>query len=175
MIQAASIARDVAAYHHAKLSAIRVAGEIKQGRRMARLSTSYCCGSERVDQARADPGHGGGARAASVENPGRLDRNGVERPGLGLSVCGVRLPRPPVRFQRGRPWGSRSSVRRMGGPRRAGSGIVKLLKGAPQFASRPVRPLSATFRNRPRRREGTEPLEPGRPVGKGWVSAGCHL
>jgi hypothetical protein len=31
MIQAASIARDVAAYRHAKLSAIRLAGEIKQG------------------------------------------------------------------------------------------------------------------------------------------------
>ena len=31
MIQAATIARDVAAYRHAKLSAIRLAGEIKQG------------------------------------------------------------------------------------------------------------------------------------------------
>ena len=31
MIQAASIARDVAAYRHAKLSAVRLAGEIKQG------------------------------------------------------------------------------------------------------------------------------------------------
>jgi hypothetical protein len=31
MIQAASIARDVAAYRHAKLSAIRLAGEIKRG------------------------------------------------------------------------------------------------------------------------------------------------
>ena len=29
MIQAASIARDVAAYRHAKISAIRLAGEIK--------------------------------------------------------------------------------------------------------------------------------------------------
>jgi hypothetical protein len=31
MIQASSIARDVAAYRHAKLSAIRLAGEIKHG------------------------------------------------------------------------------------------------------------------------------------------------
>ena len=31
MIQAASIARDVASYRHAKLSAVRLAGEIKQG------------------------------------------------------------------------------------------------------------------------------------------------
>jgi len=55
---------------------------------------------------------------------------------VGLSLCGVclRLPRPPVRFQRGRPWGGTlSSVWRMGGPRQ-GSGIAKLLKGAPQSA-----------------------------------------
>jgi hypothetical protein len=31
MIQAAQIARDVASYRHAKLAAIRLAGEIKQG------------------------------------------------------------------------------------------------------------------------------------------------
>src|SRR5262249_32909924 len=31
MMQAASIARDVASYRHAKLSAVRLAGEIKQG------------------------------------------------------------------------------------------------------------------------------------------------
>ena len=90
MLKALAAAEKVARYRHAQLSAVKIAGELKSGPADgATLDELLERIKHQLDEARADPRVGGCARAAGVENGGRLDRGRIESVEHGSAFRGL--------------------------------------------------------------------------------------
>ena len=96
MIQAASIARDVGRYAD-RVVAFRIMGPAEAVGRVRSEGPSLGCPPPAL-------AHGRPAPAASGADAPAGDRARLTMTWLTAGCC-LRLPRPPVRLQRGRPWG----------------------------------------------------------------------